>query len=119
MVRRGEGPVIAVDITARPRTVQERGRPRARRIARVARRALTGQEQRLPRLADTLMRTLTLGSSDTAAAALRHADVVISPHVEGIGMLEWKSLDPAREIGRQAALEALDAAQDEVATWSS
>jgi hypothetical protein len=34
-------------------------------------------------------------------------------------MLEWKSLDRAREIGRQAALEALDAAQDEVATWSS
>ncbi|MEA2219799.1 MAG: hypothetical protein QOJ35_2425 [Solirubrobacteraceae bacterium] len=34
-------------------------------------------------------------------------------------MLEWKSLDHAREIGRQADLDALEAAQDEVATWSS
>ena len=111
--------MIAVDISARPRPVHERGRPGVRRIARVARRALTGQEERLPRLADTLMRTLTLGSSDTAAAALRHADVVISPNVEGIGMLEWKRLDHAREIGRQSALEALEAAADEVATWTS
>jgi predicted acylesterase/phospholipase RssA len=118
MQRAAEGPVIAVDIATRPRPLVERGRPRTRVIARRVRLAITGREEPLPRLAETLLRTLTLASSDTEAAALRHADVVISPHVEGIGMLEWKGLDRARECGRLAAREALEAAQDQVAAWT-
>jgi NTE family protein len=117
MQRAAEGPVIAVDIATRPRPVLERGRPRTRVLARGVRRAITGREEPLPRLAETLLRTLTLASSDTAAAALRHADVVISPRVEGIGMLEWKGLDRARAVGREAAREALAAADDQIRGW--
>ena len=119
MARTGEGPVIAVDVGQRPCAPQERGRPRLQPLVRPIRRALTGREERLPRLGETLMRTLTLASADTAAAALRHADVVIAPRVEGVGMLEWKQLDRVREIGRQAAREALDAAQEQLAAWSA
>ncbi|HTN23159.1 MAG TPA: patatin-like phospholipase family protein [Solirubrobacteraceae bacterium] len=117
MQRAGEGPVIAVDIATRPRPIVERGRPRTRLIARRVRLAITGREEPLPRLAETLLRTLTLASSDTEAAALRHADLVIAPRVEGIGMLEWKGLDRARVCGREAAREALEAAHETVAGW--
>ncbi len=119
MQRAAEGPVIAVDIATRLRPIGERGRPRTRMLSRSVRRAITGREEPLPRLAETMLRTLTLASSDTAAAALRHADVVISPRVEGIGMLEWKGLDRARAVGREATREALEAADDQIRAWTA
>ena len=119
MQRAAEGPVIAVDIATRPRALVERGRPRTRVLARSVRRAITGSEAPLPRLGETMLRTLTLASSDTAAAALRHADVVIRPSVEGIGMLDWKELDRGRAVGREAAREALEAAAEQIGTWSA
>jgi len=64
---------------------------------------------RLPRIGETLMRTVAVGSADSVAAALRHADLVIAPRVDGVRMLDWKQLDRAREIGRSAAREALAA----------
>ena len=77
MAADAEGPVIAVDVTRatiwRPRHAPPSS-PRAR-----ARRLISGQETALPRLAETLLQTLALGSSDTVAAARRHADVVITP----------------------------------------
>lgn len=106
MARAGEGPVIAVDVGQRS---GEPARPhRPRRLGPLG-RALVGSDVQLPRIGETLLRTLTVGSADTVAAALRHADLVIAPHVEGVGMLDWKSLDRVREIGARAAREALAA----------
>jgi NTE family protein len=52
---------------------------------------------------------LLLGSANTSEAARRHADVVIKPHAEGVGLLEFHQLDAARESGRAAARDALEA----------
>ncbi|MFZ0042729.1 MAG: patatin-like phospholipase family protein [Solirubrobacteraceae bacterium] len=107
MARAGEGPVIAVDVSLKDARMAA-ARPRMQALARVVRRAATGTDRPLPRLTDTIMRTITVGSADTVAAAMRHADVVISPQVDGVGMLDWKQMDKAREIGRQAARAALE-----------
>ena len=88
----GEGPIIAVDVRA---SLDHAGRPVAR-------------AERLPSLGETLMRVLTLGSADTTAAARRHADLVITPRPEGVGLLEFHQLDAAREAGRAAARAALE-----------
>ena len=92
-----EGPIIAVDVKAtfkRPKT---------------PRRADTVRETaRPPSLAETLTRVLLLGSDNTAQAARRHADLVIRPHADGVGLLEFGQLDTAREVGRAAAREALE-----------
>jgi predicted acylesterase/phospholipase RssA/CRP-like cAMP-binding protein len=107
MARAGEGPILAVDVTGRIGERKHPQRPRLVRLARPLRRALTGAEAEIPRLGETMLRTLTVGSSDTVAAARRHADAVITPQVDAIGMLEWGALARVREIGRRAAGEAL------------
>ena len=55
----------------------------------------------------TLARVLLLGSANTSEAARRHADLIIKPRTEGVGLLEFHQLDVAREAGRTAAREAL------------
>ena len=54
-----------------------------------------------------IVRAVTVGSIDTVAAARLHADVVISPEVDGVGLMDWKRLDAVRELGRRAAQAAL------------
>jgi NTE family protein len=112
MARTGEGPVIAVDVTGRASRVRRPRRPRLARVGRPLRRALTGSEAEIPRLTETLVRTLTVGSGDTVAAGRRHADLVIAPRVDGVGLVEWSALDRVRELGREAAREALAANPD-------
>ena len=95
----GEGPIIAVDVKATPKRPAN-GPVRAR-----------GRDNRPPRppsLGHTVARLLLLGSENTAKAARRHADLVIRPHAEGVGLLEFASLDTAREAGRRAARKALE-----------
>jgi NTE family protein len=53
-----------------------------------------------------------VGSADTVAAARRHADLVIAPEIEDVGLLDWQRLDDAREAGRRAAREALGRVPD-------
>lgn len=106
MASAGEGPVIAVDVGQRPDPPAPVGGDG--RLGRLG-RAVTGSDVRLPRIGETLMRTVAVGSADSVAAALRHADLVIAPRVDGVRMLDWKQLDRAREIGRSAAREALAA----------
>ena len=106
MARAGEGPVIAVDVGQR--AAEPDVAARSRRLGAVG-RLLAGTDEQLPRVGETLLRTLTIGSADTVQAAARHADLLIAPRVEGVGMLDWKSLDRVREIGRAAAREALAA----------
>jgi predicted acylesterase/phospholipase RssA len=97
MADMAEGPIIAVDVKAtikRPKHSPEGARVR------------NGP----PSLGETLARLLMLGSENTAQAARRHADLVIKPHAEGVGLLEFDRLDAAREAGRAAARQALERA---------
>jgi len=103
MADMGEGPVIAVDVKAVP----------ARREHRPARAPVRPDRDRPPRppsLPETLTRLLLLGSQNTTEAARRHADLVIRPRAEGVGLLEFASLDAARQAGRDAARRALQRA---------
>jgi len=112
MARKGEGPVIAVDVTGHLGRVKHPGRPGVARVGRPLRRALTGSEDAIPHLGDTIVRTITAGSSDTVAAARMHADLVITPQTAGIGLMDWKAMPRVVEIGRRAAREVLAAHAD-------
>jgi NTE family protein len=70
---------------------------------------LTGDEAAIPHVGETIVRTITAGSSDTVTAARMHADLVITPQTEGIGLMDWKAMPRVVELGRQAAREALGA----------
>lgn len=107
MARDAEGPVIAVDVTGvaawHPRqTVRSSWQARAQSL-------ISGQPVELPRLAETMLRTLAVGSRDTLVAGRRHADLVITPAVERAGLLDWKQLPHMREAGRTAVRRLLEA----------
>lgn len=115
MAQAGEGPVIAVDVTGTTGQVRRRpGRPGLNRIRDATRRALTGSDGRVPRLGETLLRTVTVGSTDTVSAARQHADFVISPAVDGVNLMNFHQLPVVREAGRVAAREALASAPPEL-----
>lgn len=124
MTARGEGPVIAIDITARFEPPSE---PRnatsflaRRQLFQRTRSAVLGVgAHSVLRSTEILFRTIALGSTDTAAAAQAHADLTIAPEVGGVGMLEWKSHEHTREAGRIAARAALDEHRDLVAGWTA
>jgi EmrB/QacA subfamily drug resistance transporter len=99
MADMSEGPIIAVDVKATPKR---------RQTSPVRARGGDDRPSPPPSLGQTLTRLLLLGSENTAQAARRHADLVIRPHVEGVGLLEFASLDTAREAGRRAARQALE-----------
>jgi predicted acylesterase/phospholipase RssA len=107
MAGTGEGPVIAVDVTGTG-GFRKPVRPGVARLGKPLRRFLTGSEAEVPRLGETIVRTVTVGSIDTAEAAARHADLVIRPELEGVGMLDWRQLDRVREAGRVATAAALE-----------
>jgi len=92
-----EGPVIAVDVKATFGSSAPAGDD-----------GPTDRSSRPPGLGETLTRVLLLGSSNTSEAARRHADMVIKPRAEGVGLLEFHQIDAAREAGRAAAREALE-----------
>jgi len=98
----GEGPIIAVDVKA----TFDSSEPGTSAPASAA--AEPVRERRAPSLAETLTRVLLLGSSNTSEEARRHADVVIKPRPDGVGLLEFHQIDAAREAGRVAAREALE-----------
>jgi len=49
---------------------------------------------------------------DTVAAARLHAELVITPRVDGVGLVEWRAIKRVRELGREAARQALAADPD-------
>jgi NTE family protein len=108
MARRREGPVIAVDATGPERQFMPAQRPLQARIGRPIRRALTGSEHTIPRFAETIVRSITVGGINSVAAGCLHADLVVTPATEGIGLLDWKAIDRMRKLGRDAARKALD-----------
>ena len=107
-----KGPVIAVDVTGRMGPFKRAERRGMAHVGRPLRRALTGDESDIPHLGETIVRTVMVGSIDTVAAARLHADLVITPQVEGIGLMDWKTLPRVAELGRQAARAALEAHPD-------
>lgn len=115
MARAGEGPIVAVDVTAGlGRSVRVAGGA-LERAWRPVRRALTGNELATPHIGATIVRSVIAGRADTAAAARLHADLVIAPQVAGISPLDWKSLPRAVELGRSAARAAIEASPDALA----
>lgn len=113
MAARGEGPVLAVDVSSRfePPTRGAgggAGRPGLRRLSARVRRAIIGWDTPLPSFGETLTRTVVLGSIDTGEAAQKHADVVIAPKVQGIGLVEFGRIEEIRRQGAAAAREVLD-----------
>jgi NTE family protein len=98
MAEMGEGPIIAVDV--KPVFDHSKSGPTV----------VPGQQgdsrPRPPSLGETLTRLLLLGSANTTQSARRHADLLIKPRAEGVGLLEFHQLDTAREAGRMAAREA-------------
>ena len=111
MAARGEGPVIAVDVSSRfeppSRTAAGAGRPRMRRLSARMRRGIIGWDTPLPSFGETLTRSVVLGSIDTAEAARKHADVVIAPAVQGIGLTEFDRIGEIRAQGSAAARNVL------------
>src|SRR4051794_31968125 len=111
MAASGEGPIIASDVSARyqpPAMRPQRARrPRTARWAAQLRRWVVGTDVVLPGFGETVVRSILLGSVDTAEAAQRYADVVIEPSVAGVGLLEWDRVDDMIDAGRRAAEEAL------------
>ncbi|MGZ6804028.1 MAG: MFS transporter [Nocardioidaceae bacterium] len=88
-----EGPVVAVSISFGG------GGGSGRRVG----------PPRVPGVADTLMRTMMMGSAPAAEAAVAAADLVIRPDAAGVGLLEFHQIDRMRESGRAAARAALPA----------
>ena len=116
MAATGEGPVIAVDVTAQflppEARAPKRGRPRTRQWAIRARRSVVGAEEQLPSLKETLTRSIGIGSVDAVEVARRRADLLIAPETGAVGVLEFRALDRMIEIGRQAARAALEGAPE-------
>jgi NTE family protein len=91
---REEGPLIAVSIGSG-------------NDARAAAATEKPCAPRVPRIVDTLMRTMTIGSAMASSEMLARVDVAIHPDTGGVGFLEWHQIDVAREAGRIATREAL------------
>jgi predicted acylesterase/phospholipase RssA len=91
MAALGEGPIIAVDCKASV------GRPSA------------GGPRALG-MGSTLGHVLTLAAANTSQSARMHADLTVTPHDPGIGLLEFWQIDAAKEAGRAAVRRALDGA---------
>ena len=106
MASRDEGPIIAVDVTARAAPPQAEAVPAGRRSPEWP----WDEEAPLPTIGETITRLVLMGSVDTAEAARRHADLVILPDDAGVGLFEFHMVDTMREEGRRAARRALAAA---------
>jgi predicted acylesterase/phospholipase RssA/CRP-like cAMP-binding protein len=114
MAGAGHGPVIASDVSAtqEARNPAAAGlrRPRLRRFAAGARRLVSGTEGPLPRGPETVVRSIVLGSVDTAAEAREHATFSITPDVRDFAITDFHAIDELVERGRAAARVALASA---------
>jgi NTE family protein len=73
------------------------------------RRLLTGTEEALPPLQETLLRSVELSAPKWNLRELPRVAAIIEPDVSAIGPLDFKNIDAALEAGRIAARAALEA----------
>jgi predicted acylesterase/phospholipase RssA len=104
MAGRSEGPIIAVDVTARAEAPAGNGSGTRRP------NWPWDDDAPMPTIGETITRLVLMGSVDTTEAARRHADLVIQPGDDGVGLFEFHMIDAMREAGRNAARKALAAA---------
>ncbi len=104
MATMGEGPIIAVDVRANFGEPAG-GRPDRKQAPPPGN---GDRRERLPSLPETLTRVMLLGSSNTSEAARRHADLIVRPLPDGVGLLEFHQLDAALQAGRVAARQVLE-----------
>jgi NTE family protein len=104
MADRGEGPVVAVDVSERDRGPA---------LIQPARRDAGAPA--LPGVRDALARAAVLGSLGAAEDARRRAALTIAPEGDGAGLLEFHQVDALRDSGRRAARDALAAHGRELA----
>lgn len=113
----GEGPVIAVDVTAPAGALDDDASTRRRRGKRRSVSEWPWDDDRpVPTFVETLTRLITIASVDSKEAARRSADLMIVPGNDDVGVLEFHQLDRMRDAGRRAALDALDEAPQELLT---
>ncbi len=105
MALSAEGPVIAVDVTARAEPAGHNGTVASSRRPRED--WPWDDDAPMPTIGETITRLVLLGSIDTADAARRHADLVVLPEDDGVGLLEFHMLDAMRAAGSRAARRAL------------
>jgi NTE family protein len=116
MSETGEGPVIGVDVTAKfhfdegDRANSTGKRRRARSIAQWP----WDDDRPVPSFAETLTRLITIAGLDSKQAARTHADLLIVPGNDDVGVLEFHQLDRMRDAGRRAAAAALERASPEL-----
>jgi NTE family protein len=110
----GEGPIVAVDVTARFGTPEGSGPPASHAgVPRWAFRTRRGGgEPPLPNIKETLVRAISIGSVDAVGVARQQADLLIAPETGTVGMTEFEQLDRMVEAGRAAARTALAGAPD-------
>lgn len=89
MVRRDEGPVLAVDVTAAT------GR--------------LGAGDALPSIVETLTRSTMLGSRRATVESGRQARLAFRPRVDDVGLMDFARLDTLVERGRDAVRDVLGA----------
>jgi NTE family protein len=108
----GEGPVIAVDVTAHfDFSADDTGEHARRRRERRPLDAWPWDDERsVPTFAETLTRLITIASVDSKNAAQVHADLLVTPGNDDVGVLEFHQLDRMRDAGRRAAQAALEQA---------
>ncbi len=73
------------------------------------RRLLTGTEEALPPLQETLLRSVELSAPKCNLRELPRVAAIIEPDVSAIGPLDFKNIDAALEAGRLAARAVLEA----------
>jgi NTE family protein/lysophospholipid hydrolase len=63
----------------------------------------------VPNIADVLMRTTDVGSSQKTREVKKDADLCLRPPIDGYGVLEFESLDEIADVGYRYAKEKLAA----------
>jgi len=108
--RRGVGRVIGVDLAFRkPRRIEHDEVPGPWTLLRDRFRPYPRRRYRLPSLVAYLMNVTILYSSSRQNASRRLTDLHFNPPLERVGMLQWNKFDSIVALGREHALQVLQA----------
>ena len=67
----------------------------------------SGAWRRGPPVVALLIRAATVSSTRSLEALARDTDLLVTPVIEGVGVQDWRTFDPAVEAGYQATVAAL------------